>query len=279
MHDHFIPAVTPPALDDPHAHWFLFRDGQLLMVVHAHDRLALPDPSPDAPLPTTRQHFLGTLGERACYAAEVGIDPPDEGWQALGLRATWAHLGDDLFALAGRALQVLEWERKHTYCGACGIPTEPVAGERARRCPACGLTSYPRLDPATIVLVERDGQALLARGRNFSLPFYSCLAGFVEPGESLEESVRREVWEETRIVVDDIRYVGSQPWPFPHSMMIGFTARYVDGEIQVDESELSDAQWFRATDLPKLPGRLSIARRLVDGWLCRQGVDPDTIPD
>ena len=137
----------------------------------------------------------------------------------------WGSVDDVVWTVAGRAVQLVEWDRTHRYCGRCATPTEVVAGERARRCPTCGLLAFPRLAPAMIVLVTRDDgrEALLARGTRFPVPMWSCLAGFVEPGETLEEAVHREVREEVGLEVDDVRYWGSQPWPFPHSLMLGFT--------------------------------------------------------
>jgi NAD+ diphosphatase len=141
------------------------------------------------------------------------------------------------------------------------------------RCPACGLLAFPRLAPAVIVLIERDsGEALLARGRQFVIPMYSCLAGFVEPGETLEEAVHREVREEVGVEIADVAYQSSQPWPFPHSLMIGFRARWAGGDIAIDEREILDAQWYRPDALPAIPPPMSIARRLIDGWLARAGV-------
>jgi NAD+ diphosphatase len=148
-----------------------------------------------------------------------------------------------------------------------------VAGERARRCPRCGLTSFPRLSPVVIVLIERadTGQVLMARGRNFPEGFFGIIAGFVEPGESLEEAVRREVREEVGLELDEPRYFGSQPWPFPHALMVGFEAVYAGGELRLDERELAEAGWYSPDDPPRIPPRLSIARRLIDAWAARHG--------
>jgi NAD+ diphosphatase len=210
--------------------------------------------------------YLGRLGDEDCWAAWVDGPPPD-GLSAAGLRSLWSTLDDDLFAVAGRAVQIVDWDRTHRFCGRCATPTTPVADERARRCPACGLTAYPRLAPATITLVHRPGEVLLARGVGFASGVHSILAGFVEPGESLEECVAREIREEVGIEVDDIRYVASQPWPFPHSLMIGFTARWAGGDIRPDPAEIAEAAWFPADRLPALPSRISISRRLIDDWL------------
>jgi len=182
----------------------------------------------------------------------------------------WGRVDETVWTVAGRAVQLVEWERTHRFCGRCATPTEPATGERARRCPACGLLAFPRLAPAIIVLIERDdGCALLARGRTFPIPMYSCLAGFVEPGETLEQAVHREVAEEVGLQIDGVRYWASQPWPFPHSLMLGFNARYAGGDLVVDENEIVDAQWYRPDALPPIPPAMSIARRLIDDWVRR----------
>jgi NAD+ diphosphatase len=221
---------------------------------------------------TWPRHVVGVLDGAAWHAVDVppGSDPSDGA--ALDLFAFHGRSGEAAWLAAGRAVQLVEWARTHRFCGRCATPTEPADGQRAMRCPACGLLAFPRLAPAMITLVTRgdDGpqqEALLARGVQFRLPMFSCLAGFVEPGESLEGAVAREVREEVGITVGDVRYRGSQPWPFPHSLMIGFRARYVSGELLLDETEISEAGWYRRDDLPPIPPGISIARRLIDEWI------------
>ena len=210
--------------------------------------------------------FLGTLDGRPCWAC-TSADGDDD---LLDLRQLWGRLDETTWTVAGRAVQLVEWARTSRFCGACGETTDEVAGERARRCPTCALLLFPRLAPAIITLVERDdGRALLARGAQFPVPMYSCLAGFVEPGETLEQAVVREVREEVGIEVGDVRYWASQPWPFPHSLMIGFQARWVSGDLVLDEREIVDAQWCAPDELPMIPPRMSIARRLIDDWVER----------
>jgi len=181
--------------------------------------------------------------------------------------ALGASLPADAWVGAGRAVQLVEWRRTTRFCGRCGAPTEVVAGERAVRCPACGLTSYPRLAPAVIVLVRRGRQALLARNARFRGRMFSALAGFVEPGETLEETVRREVAEEVGLQLGALRYFASQPWPFPHSLMVGFFAEWAAGEVAVDGVEIAEAHWFGPEALPDVPPPVSIARRLIDTWV------------
>jgi NAD+ diphosphatase len=175
------------------------------------------------------------------------------------LRALYGLVDDQLFALAGRASQILEWDRTHQFCGRCGTPTEYAPRERAKRCPVCGLMSFPRLSPAVIVLVERGDEVLLARHTRSTDGMYALLAGFVEPGETIEEAIQREIREESGIEVDRMAYFGSQPWPFPHQLMIGFTAQYADGEIQIDGVEIADARWFTAQAMPKAVSQLLTA--------------------
>jgi NAD+ diphosphatase len=217
-------------------------------------------------------HVVGVLDGTCWYAVDVpaGTDPSDGA--AVDLYSFHGRAGEDAWLAAGRAVQLVEWTRTHRYCGRCGTPTELADHERAMTCPACGLAAFPRLAPAMITLVTRGGpgpdeEALLARGVRWTAPMYSCLAGFVEPGESLEGAVAREVGEEVGISVTDVRYRGSQPWPFPHSLMIGFRARYRAGELTVDDDEIADAGWFRRDELPMIPPPISIARRLIDEWI------------
>jgi len=214
--------------------------------------------------------YLGTFEGLPAFAATVAEDVPwPEHLEPTGLRRLYSRVDDEVFALAGRAFQLLQWDRTSRYCGACGTPTVPEPGERARACPGCGLLQFPRLSPVVIVRIERDDRILLAHATGFPGGMHSVLAGFVEPGETLEEAVAREVAEEVAIDVEDIRYFGSQPWPFPHSLMIGFTARHARGEIEVDGREIESAGWYSRDALPTLPMPLSIARRLIDAWLER----------
>jgi NAD+ diphosphatase len=220
--------------------------------------------------------FIGALAGRHCFAVDADVDvdgvEPD-GTPGFGdLRGLFGQVDEPTWLAAARALQLVEWTRTHRYCGRCGAPTEPSATEMAQCCPRCGLLAFPRLAPAVIVLVERDdGRALLARNAQWRTGMYSCVAGFVEPGESVEGAVEREVREEVGIEIEDLRYRRSQPWPFPHSLMLGFNARYARGELLCDGREILEAGWFSADDLPELPGPISIARWLIDDWVARTG--------
>lgn len=211
---------------------------------------------------------LGRTGQTVYWASGLPdhVDVPDA-HRLEGLRSLWGHLDETEWNIGGRATQLWDWHRDHRFCGRCGEPMQRAPGERAMRCTVDGHTAYPRLSPAVIVLIEReDGRALLGRSGRWDVPMYSTLAGFVEPGESLEDTVHREIREEVGVRVDDIRYFGSQPWPFPNSLMLGFTAQWAGGEIAVDGEEIVDAQWFAPDELPMIPGELSIARKLIDAW-------------
>jgi NAD+ diphosphatase len=209
----------------------------------------------------TTRHYLGRLDGIDCWAVRAEAVP--EGFRPLPLRAAMMAFDAPLLGLASRAAQVLEWERTHRHCGVCGTPTEQAERERARRCPACGHTAYPRLSPAMMCLVTRGREVLLAKALNSVTGMYSALAGFVEPGESLEECVHREVAEEVGLQVKNLRYYGSQSWPFPHSLMVAYTAEWAAGDIVRQEEEIADAQWFPIDQLPPIPPRFSIAGHLI----------------
>jgi NAD+ diphosphatase len=213
-------------------------------------------------------HSIGILEGAPAHAASIDETATlAPGLDVVSLRSLYASAGEATFAMAGRAVQITEWAATHAYCGRCATPTERVGSDRCVRCPACDLLAYPRITPAIIVLVRRGDEALLAHNARAPDGWFSTLAGFVEIGESLEDTLAREVREEVGVEVRGIRYFGSQPWPFPHSLMVGFTADYAGGDIRVDGVEIVEARWFRADALPPVPPRLSIARQLIDAWV------------
>jgi NAD+ diphosphatase len=265
-------------------YWFVFRGSDLLV------ELGPPDPGPTddlrvrqrpswARLPLLKNHnwlglaalrtlYLGRLGGTDCWAAELaaGAEAPAPGSAWQGLRTLFSVLDDRHFALAGRALQLVDWDRTHQFCGRCGAATEAKREERVRVCPACKLSAYPRVAPAVMGLVRKGSQILLARSPHFPPGMWSALAGFVEPGETLEQCLAREIEEEVGVQISNIRYFTSQSWPFPHSLMIAFTCEWSSGEIRPQPGEIEDANWFDVLQLPKLPSRISIARRLIDAF-------------
>jgi NAD+ diphosphatase len=213
----------------------------------------------------TDRIYLGRYDDCDCFAARA-VSVPEQ--KPRSLRSLFMELEDETWrAIAGRGAQLTQFHETHRFCGRCGTETEASATEHGRRCPSCGLSVWPRVSPAVIVLVRRDETALLAQPSNRAVPFHSTLAGFVEPGETLEQCICREIREEVGIEVANPRYFGSQPWPFPHSLMIGFFADYAGGELRPDPAEIGDARWFTRDDLPVIPPRISIARRLIDAWL------------
>ena len=271
-HKPFIQRIVSPDATIEPAWCFAFQKNKLLVY---QEPSCIPIPRlvdfGDLGIPILRQHNLGQWDGHPCYTVEVaeGLTPP-EGMAFEGLRGLFDRVDERFFGLAGRAVQIIDWDRTHQYCGRCGTATRLRTSERAKECPQCGLLHFPRIAPAIIVLVERGDKLLLARSHRSAPGIYSVLAGFVEPGETLEAAVEREVKEEVGLRIKDIRYFGSQPWPFPHSLMIAFTASYASGEIVLDESEMEDAAWFTVKNLPPGPMRISIARRLIDWFIEKQ---------
>jgi NAD+ diphosphatase len=216
------------------------------------------------------ERFPGPDGLSCHAVALTGPTEAPSGLAFQGLRGLHGRVPDQIFAALNRASQLLEWNRSHRFCGRCGERTVSSRSELAKKCPSCQTLHFPRLNPAVIVSVRRGPEILLARSPHFAPGVYSVLAGFVEPGESLEETVVREIREEVDIEVAGIRYFGSQSWPFPNSLMIAFTAEYACGEIRVDTTELEDAGWYRIDSLPPAPRPPSIARALWDHFVEEQ---------
>ncbi len=272
--DSDFPLATP-------ARWFIFAGSKLLM---ADDTLAMPLAADPSELPLSLRRIMvvhSAETEQPQFTAEVDEDTaPLDGYSFQPIRALFGADDDLLFPLAGRAIQLIDWDRNHRYCGRCGTETVRQAAELSRKCPNCGLPHYPRIAPAIIVSVERPHpngnggtQLLLAHNARYDRPFFSVLAGFVEPGETLEQCVAREIWEEVGIEVCNIRYFGSQPWPFPNSLMIAFQAEYVSGELVFNDHEIDEAHWFDSAELPPIPSSVSIARALIDDFVARNSAE------
>ena len=203
--------------------------------------------------------------EVICYMGECLRETLPDGYAWMDLRESYYHLPEVEYRMAGKASELLYFDHQHGYCGICGAPME-WASSISKRCTCCGEEIWPKLNTAIIVLVHRGEEALLVKAKNFRRDYYGLVAGFVETGESLEECVAREVCEETGLRVANIRYFGSQPWPYPLGLMIGFHADYVEGDIALLDGELKTAAFFRRDNIPAIPGKMSMARMLIDDW-------------
>ncbi|MFO1391565.1 MAG: NAD(+) diphosphatase [Agitococcus sp.] len=211
------------------------------------------------------QHYIGVVDGHAFYATRVAdnVSAP-QGYHFQHLRSLLVAVNSDKFSLAGTASQILEWAQSHRFCSRCGTATVPhPQGERALVCPSCHYSQYPRINPCVIVAITKGDSILLARAQRFNRPMYSLLAGFVEAGETLEQAIEREVLEEVGVTVNNIRYFGSQAWPFPSNLMLGFTAEWASGELVLQEEEIMDAQFFRYDNLPEIPPKGSIAAQII----------------
>ena len=262
----FKPDFRPPAEAENTAKWCLFKDRRLLMR-QAQNRFIVPNSLDLQKLNIAPKHplFIGYLGDSPCYAGQLNdIKSLGSDYITLSQMEIFNQLEEDVFRAAGIANQLLVWHQNHIFCGRCGTPAKDKSDERARICPECGVVYYPRLSPAVIVAVVKENKILLAHSKRFPAKFFSVLAGFVEPGETLEACVKREVKEEVGVNVKNICYFGSQPWPFPDSLMIAFTAEYAGGDIEVDSIEIDNAAWFSADSLPAIPPKISIARQLIE---------------
>ena len=266
MSDRYQALIVPPAERNEPALWFAFHRGELL-IARSDSEAQLPhcrDLS-ELGLSSVRSLYLGTYGGKHCYVSELAhADTLPDGHQLQGLRAVFGIVDERLAVLAGRAFQIMEWDRNHQYCSRCGTPTEVRREERSRICPKCKYTTYPPISPAIMILITRGREILLARKKEWPDGRYSALAGFVEPGETLEDTIRRETREEVGVEIKNLRYFGSQPWPFPHQLMIAFTADYESGEVTPDGVEIAEARFFDAEQLPNLPAGISISRRMIN---------------
>jgi NAD+ diphosphatase len=252
---------------------YVIRDQKVLVDVTG-PRPAIPRAEAVAPLVLNPSdgYRIGMRDGTACYAYAVpsGTQAPS-GMNFTGLRRSFGAIDPEDYAMAIRAMGIVNWDRTCRFCSACGSKLIRLADIFAKKCEACGFTMFPKISPAVIVAVEKGNTLLLARASRFAENLYSVLAGFAEPGESLEDTVRREIKEEVGIEVKNIRYFGSQPWPYPDSLMIGFTAEWSSGEIVIDDDEINDARWFTVEDMPLIPDKISIARELIDNFIDKKG--------
>jgi len=266
----FTPGISHHATPEPESIVFVFQADRL--VLHAGSRESEPVELQEL---GTSQFvtcvYLGLFGDRECFGLSLGPEAvlPTE-LKTEDLRESFSGMDDAMAGIAGRAFQLVHWRAGNAFCGRCGAATEPEPDQMARRCRGCDQLYFPRINPAVITMVERGDSILLARNKGFRRDFYSVLAGFVEPAETLERAVMREVREEVGIEVRDIRYFGSQSWPFPSQLMVAFTAKYASGEISIQELELSDAGWFTVDRLPTLPRKGGMGRRLIDSFVARR---------
>lgn len=264
----FTPGIEAPADLDGPVLWFGFHQ-QKLLLDNTSGGLPFRASAQELAASVLRSQYLGQFADGIhCFSAELDASQPlPEQYRSLNLRHAYGQLTDAHFGVAARAIQIMNWEREHLFCGHCGTPTQRKPGERARVCPSCGQLAYPRLVPAIMVLVRKGDQLLLARSPHFPPGMFSALAGFVEPGETLEQTVHREVLEEVGLRVKNLRYFASQSWPFPHSMMIAFFADYESGELTPDGVEIEAAGFYSLDALPTLPGPISIAHHLIRAGL------------
>jgi len=268
-----ISATLPEKQISNSVFWFVFQADKLLVNKSTTGKITLcSTPPTEQGLSPTFSRYIGNYQNTDIYVAEIAelISPPETG-KFVKLQTLLGKIRRDLFSLAGRAVQIIHWNRDFKFCGRCGTEMRSRKTELAKSCPSCKFISFPRISPAVIMSVVRGKEILLARSPHFAPGMYSTLAGFVEPGETLEETVVREVKEEVNIAIRDINYIASQPWPFPHSLMIGFSTRHASGDIQIDDCEIEDAQWFTRENMPRLPTQTSIARHLIELFMANSG--------
>lgn len=251
--------------NDTPQYWYVFYGDQLLLQKQA-DGYTIPF-TREAPTVITRSLPVEMPDGTVAIAAYT--DQPfkeTDSYQPMGLRAAYGQVDKYLYRQAGKAYQINYWDQHSRFCPACGTPTEqktPIM----KKCPACGYEMFPAVSPAIIVLIRKADQILLVHARNFKGTFHGLVAGFLETGETLEQCVEREVMEETGLKVKNIRYWGNQPWPYPSNLMVGFIADYAGGEIQLQEEELSSGAFYGKDNLPEIPRKLSLARKMIDWWL------------
>jgi NAD+ diphosphatase len=263
----YKPALKPDKNNNNPAYWFIFNEDKLLIDTKNKNKIPLTKNLQEYHISPIRTIYLGKLENYPCYAAEV--EPNTLAPQKMtfeNLRSAYKCLDENIYLLAGRAIQIINWDKNHQFCGKCGTPTQNRDHEMAKICPKCGFMSFPRLSPAVITAIIKNDKILMAK-HAYRENMYGLIAGFVEPGETLKECVERETMEEVGLKVKNIKYFGSQPWPYPHSLMIGFTAEYRSGKIKVDGKEITEARWFSSGEIPRSPSKMSIASELIDWFI------------
>jgi len=269
----FIKTAVEPLNRTDQAYYFIFSNNDILVAGDSPERLSIPciHEKAAAEMMLDGIRFFGRYGDTDCYCARILSKNLPDRYKLVNLRALYGKVDMDFWSISGYARQIHDWNLNFQFCGRCGQKTRVEKSEHARVCQGCRLVSYPRISPAIITAVIKDHRILLARGINFpNKNMFSVLAGFVAPGETLEDCVRREIFEESGIRVKQIRYFKSQSWPFPDSLMIGFTAEYAGGSISIDTTEILEAGWFTKDNLPLIPGKQSLAGELIEWFVNSQ---------
>lgn len=248
-----------------HDIYFIFHDHMLYLSL-VDEKLELPESNP---FDKNDAVFLGIYNQKNCFLVNaLNTDNIENSGAFILFKESLEHIGLSWFPVAARAYQILLWNNNHQFCGSCGKKTKNGKDKLEKRCDPCHLSFYPKISPAVIVMIKRNNKILLARQSHFPDGIYALIAGFIEPGETAEAAVHREVMEEVGIEIENIRYSGSQPWPFPDSLMLAFIADYKSGEITLNDGELEQADWYDSNNLPGLPfSSISIARKMIDDFV------------
>ncbi len=262
----YQPSTPRDEKTDSGSYYFIFYQDKLLIDHHTNEIPFLKNLN-QLPVEPLREIYLGQLRRSPCLVVEIESCLELSGMSFIDLKELYSILEYDIYLLAGRAIQIINWDKNHQFCGKCGSSTGTMEGEMAKICPDCGHFNYPRVSPAIITAIVKGDKLLMARHTYGITNRYGLVAGFLEPGETLEEAVQRETAEEVGLKVKNIEYFGSQPWPYPHSLMVGFTAEYDKGEIKVDGKEIADARWFKASKIQNRPYSISISGELIEWFI------------
>lgn len=271
IYNRYSPSFVPETTENGKPVWFFVFNSEEVLINTTNNTFNVPVKTTieDLKLRVLAKYYLGKLDGCDCYCLETDDKTTvPEGMLFKKFRSLLGRIDEEIFMLAGRAYQILNWDKKNQYCGSCGSENEMKHDERAKICPKCSNIIYPKISPAVIVAIIKDNEILLAHAKYFKENLYSLIAGFVEPGETFEDCVQREVFEEVGIKVKNLKYFGSQPWPFPDSLMVGFTAEYESGKISVDGNEITSAGWYTKESLPDVPNNSSIAGKIIN-WFCK----------